>query len=157
MTQWSDRYNFLFICRTVSYLSDALFSQGLFIAVPLAALGSGVPLAALLRPFLFSLGGSRQQSRAGAVLKVKGGKGGSSGGVNSSASKKTKDVSSSSDIAAPHSTSEISSAEEAEEGTVRAGVILVLLGSLLFYLLVFHSLSNLPMGNKLLYGVHQRL
>jgi hypothetical protein len=28
--------------------------------------------------------------------------------------------------------------------------------TLLFYLLVFHSLSNLPLGDRLLYGIHQR-
>lgn len=32
----------------------------------------------------------------------------------------------------------------------------VLFASLVFYLFVFHSLSNLPLDNRLLYGVHQR-
>jgi hypothetical protein len=33
---------------------------------------------------------------------------------------------------------------------------LVLLGTLVFYFAVFHSLSNLPLHDRLLYGVHQR-
>lgn len=35
-------------------------------------------------------------------------------------------------------------------------IILVLVITLAFYITVFHSLSNLPLSDKLLYGVHQR-
>lgn len=33
---------------------------------------------------------------------------------------------------------------------------LMLVGSLIFYMLVFSTLANLPLSNKLLYGIHQR-
>ena len=41
---------------------------------------------------------------------------------------------------------------------VRSGIETgrVILASLIFYLLVFHSLSNLPLSNPLLFGIHQR-
>ena len=49
----------------------------------------------------------------------------------------------------PDSVTEVSLDEAAHTPTV-------LVGTLVFYFLVFHSLSNLPLGDKLLYGVHQR-
>lgn len=44
--------------------------------------------------------------------------------------------------------------EDTELNVVR--FIFVLLGTFAFYFIIFHSLSNLPLSDPLLYGVHQR-
>jgi len=46
--------------------------------------------------------------------------------------------------------------ETTEEGQSTTSTSMVTLASLIFYLVVFHSLSNLPLSNPLLFGIHQR-
>ena len=45
--------------------------------------------------------------------------------------------------------------KNAGSGKQSNGIIIVLNCSLVFYLLVFHSLSNLPLSNALFFGIHQ--
>ncbi len=48
------------------------------------------------------------------------------------------------------------STESSPESFESSMTPVVLIGTQLFYFLVFHSLANLPLSDKLLYGVHQR-
>jgi hypothetical protein len=55
-----------------------------------------------------------------------------------------------------HSRPKLIDTSAAEENFEYKFIPLVLLLTLSFYLIVFHSLANLPLSDKLLYGVHQR-
>jgi len=46
--------------------------------------------------------------------------------------------------------------ETTKEGQSTTSTSMVMLASIIFYLVVFHSLSNLPLSNPLLFGIHQR-
>ena len=46
--------------------------------------------------------------------------------------------------------------ETIDEGNSTFSTLKVVYNCLIFYLVVFHSLSNLPLSNPLLFGIHQR-
>lgn len=116
--------------RTMAYLEDATITQGLYI-IPLLALGASVRLliqstASLDKKFV-----SSRKAAASSAARV--------------SKKKEKRAAGSDEI----DSGGISPLEASHTPTV-------LVGTLVFYFLVFHSLSNLPLKDKLLYGVHQR-
>lgn len=132
--------------RTAAYLKDVLEVQGLGVVLPLAA----VCVCSLLVPLYKSL-----SQTGGQVAQKAKGKG------RATAKKVGKILRAQDDVGVGSSSSSRADATalpldaliDLAEGQ---HVTLVLLGTLLFYFLVFHSLSNLPLDNPLLYGVHQR-
>lgn len=128
--------------RTVAYLSDVLFTQGLGVVLPLAAVG--VCVSASMPLFLSGKGirGGQSSRRRGAAVLAKGSRG-KKARVAEAGADDSETVGQS-----PDATTELT------EG--RANIASVLIATLCFYFLVFHSLSNLPLDNPLLYGVHQR-
>jgi hypothetical protein len=138
--------------RTVAYCYDVMLVQGLGIVLPLA----GVCAAGVLGEYMSSGGrqarkGYSQSSRRSAAMQSKGKEKKKGHFVESPAEAgEGRGVGVDSDAASQYPNSAIDLKES------RAHMPAVLMATLSFYFVVFHSLSNLPLDNPLLYGVHQR-
>ena len=148
------------LARTIAYLSDVLRVQGMWVVLPLSMGG----ICCLLTPLLSRRGGGRKSTsqaqstrRRSAVVQAKAG-GGKGKGVGNRKGSSVESTAIGTDVetnAGPQAATEYpDSAINLAEG--QAYIPPVVIATLCFYFLVFHSLSNLPLDNPLLYGVHQR-
>lgn len=131
--------------RTIAYLCDAMFNQGLYF-IPVVAGIAG--LNSVKETFVRRQRRSRSKVTA-ATLSIRNSKKKTvaHGKIPQLESDKTFNIDST----------------QQDMGEMRDAVLkrashtqAVLVGTLVFYFIVFHSLSNLPLKDKLLYGVHQR-
>jgi hypothetical protein len=124
--------------RTMAYLQDLCHIQG-FVCVPVLAIIGFLKVDAL-----------HLDRNAVKTLKLTSTKAVS----ESEDPNRTSVISETSSL--PTKQQKIISIPEASRTSGSGLMPLVLLLTLVFYTIVFHSLSNLPLANRLLYGVHQR-
>jgi 4-amino-4-deoxy-L-arabinose transferase-like glycosyltransferase len=133
--------------RTAAYLSDAVFNQGIFV----------IPFLAVISALLScneALTARRKKSMAGATAAtqhIQSGKNKKKALAIDKSPQPNADTPTSSFLTGQSTRDGVDVSME-EAGHTQA----VLVGTLVFYFVVFHSLSNLPLNDKLLYGVHQR-
>lgn len=126
--------------RTFAYFYDVLVTQGMGVVLPFALMFTYFVFVEYVSPFF--AGKKTLLARRNVAMQAK-----------NKGKKKTavavESVSSGSKIG----DEKLSSVIDLTEGRY---IPVVLIATLSFYFLVFHSLSNLPLDNPLLYGVHQR-
>ena len=156
-----------FSVRTLSYIKDVFYTQGYYVSLPLAAIGI---LMTILTTFavLFESKPTVAAKQVGSSLRKKSNVS-STGTVQKKASKKETSKA----VSKIHGSDDSDNNNDKDFGlvgdmsihdfemmminaneTVFTAIILVVV--YIFYFCVFHSLANLPLGDKLLFGIHQR-
>lgn len=152
-----------FAVRTAAYVRDIYRLEGLYVTPALVLIACVCIVGAL---FMGVKKDKRSSAGAAAVLvatsKTKNSKKKQSGKVNTSLSTNTSEgpngnsPSGSSDSGSGDGDTSGSESDCSVSAADSAYTPLAVLFAQAFYFLVFHNLANLPMGDRLLYGVHQR-
>ena len=128
--------------RTIAYFYDAMFVQGFWVIVPFATLHVYI----VLKEYLDRHNSRTRRSGRKIAFVESTGKKGSVG-----KKKMGHNIKDNGDVKDSKSSEQNSVVKDGREY-----IHMVLIVTFVFYFLIFHSLSNLPLDNRLLYGVHQR-